>query len=194
MLRYLMLISIVLFLMGFSEDEKPRFTIEFIQNQKVVPIHNETVNLEKDMFRMKVTLHNLRGVYLSASRKKMYFNLKDTEQIPDFKFISSKVGAEYPFNKNQEISVHAEYLSFLCASKDEFDCNKLDLGARFQGDEIIGYKTVKYISLSLKDQKFSVKNYGKDLYLFFFATDEYEIGKMPVELGRMKVKLKWKKH
>jgi hypothetical protein len=193
LIRFLFIVLVPLCTISFSETEKPTFNVEFVQNNKIVPIEEGTVTLEKDMFRLKVSMHDIEGVYMSASRKKAYYDLKDDEEIPDFRYIASKVGAEYPFNKNQEIVVHEEYLSFLCASKVNTECNKLDAGAKFEGKNVTGYKTVKYVSFSLKNKKKSVKKFGKDLYLFFFATNGYKIDEKPIELGRMKVILKWKK-
>ena len=66
---------VTILFMSFTEIESETYQVEIIQDGKIVPLFDNIANLEKKEFKIRITLNNHDGVYMSASFNRDYYNL-----------------------------------------------------------------------------------------------------------------------
>ena len=183
-------ITLVL-LMSFSGLKSKKFRVEIIQDGQLIEIVNNTVQLEKKEFQIRITLKKQDGVFMSSSFRKDYFNLKKDEEIKDYKWLNIKARAESDFNEDQELMIDDEIVSYLFYDKEK-DWHRFDKGVKVNGKKVVGTKKIKQVLIQDTKEKIDILNLDNDIYLFFVATEQWKKGEIPKELGRLKVRITWK--
>ena len=183
-------ITLVL-LMSFSGLKSKKFRVEIIQDGQLIEIVNNTVQLEKKEFQIRITLKKQDGVFMSSSFRKDYFNLKKDEEIKDYKWLDIKARAESDFNEDQELMIDDEIVSYLFYDKEK-DWHRFDKGVKVNGKKVVGTKKIKQVLIQDTKEKIDILNLDNDIYLFFVATEQWKKGEIPKELGRLKVRITWK--
>ncbi len=183
-------ITLVL-LMSFSGLKSKKFRVEIIQDGQLIEIVNNTVQLEKKEFQIRITLKKQDGVFMSSSFRKDYFNLKKDEEIKDYKWLNIKARAENDFNEDQELMIDDEIVSYLFYDKEK-DWHRFDKGVKVNGKKVVGTKKIKQVLIQDTKEKIDILNLDNDIYLFFVATEQWKKGEIPKELGRLKVRITWK--
>jgi len=187
----ILLISIFsIFLVSFNGIKTDKYRVEILQDNKIIPIVNNVVTLEKKEFQIRVILNNHDGVFMSASFDRDYFDLKDNDEIKDYKWLNLKTRAENSFNIDKELVIHNEYVSYLFYDKN-LDWHRFDSSIIINGKTIKGTKTVQKLFDENSNQEISLKNVTKNIYLFFLATEKWEDDVIPKELGRTKIEIRW---
>jgi len=184
-------IAILFLIMGFTKLKSKKFEVEILQNGQRIEIVNNTVELEKEEFQIRITLKKQHGVYMSASFQRDYFDLGEDEAIKDYKWLASKVLAEATFNENKELFTDDESLSYLFYDKTQ-DWHRFDKEVKVKRRKVIGTKTVRKIRIKDTKEEIPLADISQDIYLFFVATERYERNKIAEEFGRLKVQIKWK--
>jgi hypothetical protein len=190
-LKILSITSTLLLLMGFTGLKSKTFRVEILQNGQPVKISNNIAELEKKEFQIRITLKKQDGVFMNASFQKDYFDLKETEEIKDYKWLNQKTHSEENFNKDKTLIIDDETVSYLFYDKKE-NWHRFDKEVKVKRRKVIGTKTIKYIEIRDTEEVIDITNVDKDIYLFFVATEKWEDRKTPKALGRLKVQLKWK--
>ena len=189
------LMSVCVWLLSASQTLKSKmYEIEIWQNDHVVAIENGEVKLAKSPFQVRVKLKKGQdGVYMNASfSPDMYYQLADSEPIPDFQYISLKVFAEAPFNEDRELFIDHESFAYLFYDA-EVEFNRFDKeGLKVGKKAVEGIKSVDRLFLVDDKSKKSLQENDLPIYLFFIATKKKENSKMPIDLGRQKLKIVWK--
>lgn len=186
---FLIFVSAI-FLVSFFEVKTEKYRVEILQDNKIIPIVNNVVTLEKREFQIRVILNNHDGVFMSASFDRDYYDLKDGDEIKDYKWLNCKSRAENSFNIDKELVIHKEYVSYLFYDKN-LDWHRFDSTVIINGNTIIGTKTVQKLYDENSNQEISLNNVTKNIYLFFLATENWEDDVIPKELGRTKIEIRW---
>lgn len=185
------LLAIALLFLNFDSLVTEKYQVEIIQNGLVVPIVNDVAQLEKKEFQIRITLNDHDGVFMSASFNRDYFDLKAEDEIKDYKWLNSKSRAESTFNKDKELHIHNEYVSYLFYDRS-IDWHRFDKKVIVLDNKVIGTKTVRKIRVEESKLKFPINKIDQSIYLFFVATENWNGDKVPSELGRKKIELRWK--
>lgn len=174
---------------GFKNVVKPSFEIEIIQDEEIIDAYDNEVTLQKKPFIIKVKLYALDDVLLNAQHDSKLFDLGQEGDIPDFRFINTKVMAEEKMNANKELVLSPSLFSSL-RNSPETNRHHFD-SIQVQAGHVIGFKTVSFLDDHETGKRIEIEKVKKDLYLFFVATSEFQTGVVPQELGRKRLILKW---
>lgn len=172
-LKIVLITSTLLLLMGFTGLKSKRFRVEILQNGQPVKISNNIAELEKKEFQIRITLKKQEGVFISASFQKDYFDLKETEEIKDYKWLNQKTHSEENFNKDKTLLIDDETVSYLFYDKKE-NWHRFDKGVKVKRKKVIGTKTIKYIEIRDTEEVIDITDVDKDIYLFFVATEKWK--------------------
>lgn len=189
--RLSFVLLIIIFMSSFAGLKSRKYCVEIVQDGKSLRIINNKVELEKKPFQIRITLFNHDGVYMSASFGRDYFDLKSTDEIKDYKYLSSKTRAEPSFNAEKDLVVHPELVSYLFYNA-KMDWHRFDKDVTVKGKQVTGTKTINQIWDQEADEFINITDINKNIFLFFVATKARKNGKLPQELGRLKVQLTWK--
>lgn len=185
----LVLVFIALGSLSFQKNMKSGFDIEIIQDGEYMDAVDGIVTLQKAPFTMRVKMYGIEGVQLNSSYTSKMFDLGQTGDIPDFRFIATKTMADEPFNASKELMISEDYYSYLYHDEGSkvhrFDSVQIEAG------HVVGYKTIENLNDKDKSKSIKVEKVKNDLYLFFVATTPYEKGVDPVELMRSRMIIKW---
>ena len=86
--------AVLILIMGFTKLKSEKFHIEILQNGHALTIVDNVVELEKKEFKIRITLIDHDGVFMSSSFQRGYFDLKEGEEIKDYKWLNSKTRVE----------------------------------------------------------------------------------------------------
>jgi hypothetical protein len=182
---------VTILFMSFTEIESETYQVEIIQDGKIVPLFDNIANLEKKEFKIRITLNNHDGVYMSASFNRDYYNLKDEQEIENYKQLGSMTRAEKNFNEDKELAIDDKAVSYLFYDKN-MDWHRFDNNIEINNNVVIGTKTIDKVSVEKTKKDIPLQKIKKNIYLFFVATEEWREDKAPKELGRKKIELRWK--
>jgi len=183
----------LVFLLGFrTECSAQKFKIEILQEGKIIEVIDEMIELEKKEFQIRVTLKKQEGVFMNASYQKDYYALKPSDPIKDYEYIDLKTMAEVEFNTDKELFIHDEYFNYLFYNKAK-NWHRFNKELVFKGKKVIGTKTVQNLWGVNNKETTKLKDVKKDIYLFFVAPNDRSKEKVPKELGRYKIHVKWKR-
>lgn len=188
---FVVLIGSLLLLQSFTGLKSKKFKVEILQNGRAIEIVDNVVQLEKKEFKIRVTLKKQDGVFMSASFHRDYFDLEKDDAIKDYKWLNQKAFAEESFNQDKALMVDNEGVSYLFYDKEK-DWHRFDKGVKVKGKKVIGTKTIRQVLIPNTNEKIDLWYLNKDIYLFFVATEDWENGDTPKELGRLKVRIQWK--
>lgn len=189
---HFILVSLLGFLGFQTVCSAQKFKIEILQDGELVEIIDESVELEKKEFQIRVTLKKQEGVFMNASFQKNYYTLKPSDPIKDYEYLDLKTMAEVEFNGDQELFIHDEYFNYLFYNRAK-DWHRFDKELVFKGKKVIGTKTVQNLWEVNNKETTKLKDVQKDIYLFFVAPNDRSKEKVPKELGRYKIHVKWKR-
>lgn len=185
----LALIFVSLVNLNFQSPLKSGFDIEIIQDGEYIDAEENVVTLKKAPFTLRVKMYGIEGVLMNTSYTSKMFDLGQTGDIPDFRFIASKTMAENDFNVNKELVLSESFFNFLHyddhTKTHHFDSVQVEAG------HLIGYKTVENLQNMNDEKSIKVAKVKNELYLFFVAITPYEKGVDPVELMRSRLHIKW---
>lgn len=189
---YLLLVSIASSASLFAQ--KQDVSIRIVQEEDVYPLDpgQNTMTLQKKIFKIQVLLQNIRGVYAFASFKDSLFNLPDNQPVPGFGQLAAMTMAEEEHNKEKELILNDEGWSywFYDPALNWHRFNKkitaLDSG------RVVGTKSVKQLLLLPERESMKIKENNRSLYLFFVAATENTDGSPREELLRRKIKIEWR--
>lgn len=185
------------------------FKVEVLQNGKIVPKKNDVITLEKEPFKLKITLYTVTGIDVSASWGKYYYDYPDAQNIykceddvhfEECRFVAIKTGAEDRFNKNKDIYVGDGSYQCHWYYEPELDHHRFDNNVQVINGITHALVTVENIfDLDKRDAKapkeeydYPVENINQTFYMVF-AASHYESGmEMPDELQREKFTVKFK--
>ena len=190
-LKIIVSASILALFMSFTGLKSKKFRVEILQDGQPIEIVDDIAQLEKKEFQIRITLKKHDGIFMSASFQKDYFDLKKGEEIKDYKWLSQKVRAEKNFNEDEELIIDTEMVSYLFYDKEK-DWHRFDKGVKVKGKKVVGTKTIRQVHIEDTKEEIDILNLDKDIYLFFVATEKWKKGEIPKELGRLKVRIKWK--
>src|SRR5688572_16716016 len=109
----LVLVFVSLGNLGFQPSLKSGYDIEIMQDGEYMDAVDGVVTLEKAPFMMKVKMYGIEGVRVNASYMSKMYDLGETGDIPDFRFIAMKTMAEEDFNAKKELFIAEDYYSYL---------------------------------------------------------------------------------
>lgn len=176
--------------MSFSGLKSKQYKVEILQDGKPVEIVDNVAELEKKEFQIRITLKKQDGVFMSASFHRDYYDLKDEEEIKDYKWLNLKTRAEKKFNEDKELVIDDEIVSYVHYKSEEL--HQFDKDVALKRNKVIGTKTVRHIRIQDSWKEVRLVDVEKDIYLFFAATEDWKDDETPKELGRLKLHLKWK--
>lgn len=184
--------AILLPLLIFSQKKAVSISIEQGTKAYVLAgMADKPVLLEKEPFKIVVTLKNLEGVYLFADFTDSIYKLNDNEKIPDFENLPSMAMAENTFNEDQELIISKDGWAFWFYDKKE-DWHRFDKDIKVAGDSVTGTKTIKQFYIPEPKSNLAVEQVKEPLYLFFVAIDKTDKKGMPKkELIRLKARIDW---
>ena len=186
----ILLVAILILFMSLVGLESEKYQVEILQDGKIVPLVHNVASLEKKEFQIRITLNDHDGVFMSSSFNRDYFDLRDEQEIKDYRWLNSKTRVEKNFNKDKELAIDDENVSYLFYDKN-MDWHRFDKDLVINGNKVIGTKTIKKVLVESSNQEIPLKKIGKNIYLFFVATEEWKGDKGPKELGRTKIELRW---
>ena len=184
--------SIALLFMSFASPQPPKFQVEIIQNNQVVPIENNVAVLEKKEFKLRITLINQDGIYFNSSFNRNLFNLQDNQEITGLANFANTTRIEENFNTDKDMEIDDESVSYLFYN-DSMDWHRFDTDVQIAANSIIGTKTVDKIYVERNKKTIPLDKMNRSIYLFFVATNDASgSNPAPKELGRCKIELRWK--
>lgn len=189
-IKTIITIVILISTMGFTGLKSKKFKIEILQNGESVEIVDNVVELEKKEFQIRITLKKQDGIFMSASYQRDYYDLKENEEIKDYKWLNLKVRAEKKFNGDKELVLDNEIVSYV--DYKEMDWHGFDKSVVLKGNKVIGTRAIQKIRIQDSWEEVMLEDLEKDIFLFFIATEDWKNQETPKELGRLKVQLKWK--
>ena len=209
MLKFHLLIILIssLLLGNCNKKTEEAFTVEIYQDNKLIPIQDHIVELDRSSFTIEVQLNNHPGVYINGSTNDEYYNLKEDQEIRDYQYLPYKAFAELQFNEDQQIILDPDGFHFLFYDP-KLDWHRFDADIIKEGNKIIGTKKVTNFWYkgdemnsglnhgNKDDLKINVNEIEDDIYLFFIATleednDDKYSNKILEELKRDKIKIEW---
>ena len=128
---------------------------------------------------------------MSASFNRDYYNLKDEQEIENYKQLGSMTRAEKNFNEDKELAIDDKAVSYLFYDKN-MDWHRFDNNIEINNNVVIWTKTIDKVSVEKTKKDIPLQKIKKNIYLFFVATEEWSEDKAPKELGRKKIELRWK--
>ena len=191
-----------------SDAAEDYFKIEIVQNNKVIPISDNSVVLKKEPFKFKVTLIKTTDVYVSASWDKYYydypdsnniFECKDTKQFNGCRFVAIKTGNQDAFNINKDLAIGDSSYQWVWFYDETMDWHRFDSTVIVKNGVTHAEMTVENIYdcdgrdayLETTEYEYTIENIEKEIYMVF-ATNYYERGMAhPKELQRKKFKLQF---
>lgn len=185
------IIAILIISFSFKGLQSEKFDVEILQDGESVEIVNNRVFLDKKEFKIRVTLKNHEGVYMSSSFQTDYFSLNDNDPIKDFEWLGAKSRAEVKFNGDKELRINKEIVSYLFYDP-ELDWHRFDKDIILEQNKVIGVKTIERIYDEDIEKSINLSDISNDIFLFFVASGKYKNGKIPDEYGRIKIQIKWK--
>lgn len=185
------LIAVATLLLSFVSQQPKKYQVEILQDNKIVPVVNQVVDLEKKPFQIRISLYHQDGVFMSSSFNRDYYDLQDDQPIKDYKYLTAKTRIEENFNKDQELDIDDESVSYLFYD-NEHDWHRFDKEIMIKKDTVIGKKTVTKIWIDETKKAIPLSKINKNIYLFFVATDNWVGDIIPKELGRTKIEIRWK--
>lgn len=181
-----------LLLLSFAPQTNPIFTVEILQDNKIIPIENHVAMLEKKEFQLRITLNNHDGIYFHSSFNPKYFNQKDNQEITGLQTISNFTRVEENFNTDRDMELDDESISYLFYDRT-INWHRFDKDVQVNGNTVVGTKTIEKIYIERNKKTIPLSNINRSVYLFFFATNNQSGGNTATkELGRYKVELRWK--
>ena len=184
--------ALALLLLSFSHQNTPAFKVEILQDNHVIPVENNVVLLEKKQFQLRITLNHLDGIYFHSSFNPTYFRIKDNQEINGLQTISNFTRVEENFNEDRDMEIDDESISFLFYDRS-LNWHRFDKDVQVKGDTVIGTKTIDKIYIESNKKTIPLKKINRRIYLFFIATNnKHGNNPSPKELGRYKVKIRWK--
>jgi len=181
-----------LLLLSFAPQTNPVFTVEILQDNKIIPIENHIATLEKKEFQLRITLNNHDGIYFHSSFNPKYFKLKDNQEITGLQTISNFTRVEENFNTDRDMEIDDESISYLFYDST-INWHRFDKDIQVNGNTVVGTKTIDKIYIERNKKTISLSNINRSVYLFFIATNNQSGGSLATkELGRYKVELRWK--
>ncbi len=186
------LATAVLLLLSFAPQTNPVFTVEILQDNKIIPIENHVATLEKKQFQLRITLNNHDGIYFHSSFNPKYFNLKDNQEITSLQTISNFTRVEENFNTDRDMEIDDESISYLFYDRT-INWHRFDKDVQVNGNTVVGTKTIEKIYIERNKKTIPLSNINRSVYLFFIATNNQSGGNTATkELGRYKIELRWK--
>lgn len=189
-MRNILIVSLLFASANYSGLLAQKYRVEILQNDVVIDVIDEVVELEKKEFQIRITLTKQDGVFMNASFQKDYFKLKKNEEIPDYKWINLKAMAEVEFNSKKQLILDDDAFAYLFFDKKK-DWHRFDKGIVKKGKKNIGTKTIHCIYNLENKELTKLESIENDIYLFFVAQDYRSKEKIPKELGRYKIQVKW---
>ena len=190
-LSWIRLVVIFILFTSFSGPESKKYQVEIVQDGQLIPIVDNIALLEKKEFQIKITLYNHEGVFMSSSFNRDYFDLRDDQEIKDYRWLNLKSIAEEEYNKDKELVVDDELVSFLFYDK-KMDWHRFDENIVIDRNIVIATKTINKVLVHSSNQEITINQIDNNIYLFFVATEEWNGDVAPKELGRKKIELRWK--
>ena len=186
------LATAVLLLLSFAPQTNPVFTVEILQDNKIIPIENHVATLEKKQFQLRITLNNHDGIYFHSSFNPKYFNLKDNQEITSLQTISHFTRVEENFNTDRDMEIDDESISYLFYDST-INWHRFDKDVQVNGNTVIGTKTIEKIYIERNKKTIPLSNINRSVYLFFIATNNQSGDSLATKaVGRYKVELRWK--
>lgn len=164
----------------------PSLTFEIYQNGKKVKPKSSVIKLEKAPFIIKFEVTEAEGIYLQASHLDDWYQLKNSESIPDREYIAPKAMAEENFNTDKDLIISNEYYAYWFFD-EEGDWYRMSRAKKTEN----GFKAeVEVENLYIREPDknvIKVEKARQPIYLFAFIPDEGE-----KEYVRLKYKIEWK--
>ena len=133
----------LIFSMGKSLLMAQTFDVSITQGGRAIPIENGVVYLKQEPFVMHFSLNELEGVFLNCNRNaNIAYNAKNNK-IPNFQQIGYLVGAEDPYNPDQDLIIHGNH-SYSYWYYDPADpAYKFDSVISVKGTTVLATRSVK---------------------------------------------------
>jgi hypothetical protein len=143
------------------------FDLSLFQGEKAIPIENGVVYLKKEPFVLHINLNELEGVFLNCNRNaNIAYNVKNNK-IPNFQQIGYLVGAEDPYNPDQDLIIHGNH-SYSYWYYDPADpAYKFDSVISVKGSTVLATRSVKQFYEEGKN--IPVSQMSEKLYLTVFS-------------------------
>lgn len=164
----------------------PSFTFVIYQDGKEVKPKSSIIKLKKAPFTIKFEVKKAEGIFLQASHLDSWYQLENSESIPDREYISPKAMAEEKFNTDKDLIISNEYYAYwFFDEKDNwYRMSRVEKTKN-------GFKAeVDVENLFIREPEknvIKVEEATKPIYLFAFIPDEGE-----KEYVRLKYKIEWK--
>jgi hypothetical protein len=168
------------------------FEINIYQNNQLVIPETGVYKLEKQPFQIKVSLHNMEGVYVYADFSDSLYRLPHTQPIPGYSQLPAMVMAETQNNADKELLISKNGWAYWFHD-GKSKVKRFDSEIANQGrGSFTGTKTVNKFYFTSTQQAVSVQNVTQTLYLFFLGTQKDKKGNPTSEIGRIKYKIEWR--
>jgi hypothetical protein len=164
----------------------PSLTFVIYQDGKEVKPKSSIIKLKKEPFFIKFEVKKAGGVFLQASHLDSWYQLKNSESIPDREYIYPKAMAEENFNTDKDLIISNEYYAYWFFDEKD-DWYRMSRAKKTKN----GFKAeVDIENLFIREPTknvIKIKEATKPIYLFAFIPDEGE-----KEYVRLKYKIEWK--
>jgi hypothetical protein len=164
----------------------PSLTFVIYQDGKEVKSKSSIIKLKKTPFTIKFEVKKAEGIFLQASHLDSWYQLENSESIPDREYIFPKAMAEENFNTDKDLIISNEYYAywFFDEKDDWYRMSRVEKTKN-------GFKAeVDVENLFIREPEknvIKVEEATKPIYLFAFIPDEGE-----KEYVRLKYKIEWK--
>ena len=157
-----------------STDESPRFSLEVIQNGKVLQAQDEVITLERKPFKLRISMYHLDAINLAANFDRFYYDVPDdvdiytcnleTYQGP-CKFVGPKSMAEDHFNSDKDLVIGDESRIGYWSYDENRDWHRFDAGVSKNGHQIIAYRTVERFSYPDEGIDIELADIDRNIYI-----------------------------
>lgn len=158
---------LLIFSMGKSLLMAQTFDVSISQGGHDIPIEKNAVYLKKEPFVFHFKLNELEGVFLNCNRQAIIAYGAKNNKISNLQKIGYMVGAEDPFNPDQDLIIHGNH-SYSYWYYDPSDpAYKFDSVISVQGSSVLATRSVKQFYEDGKNIPVSLMS--EKLYLTVFA-------------------------
>lgn len=211
MLRVLSLYSLLFVLVsacGTTRQQIPsteKFAIEILQGRKIYTAEDSPITLEREPFKLRITLNGIAGIYFSAAMDRYYYDIPDDQDIfmcnPETYqgpcvFVAPKSMAEERFNTDQDLVIGDENRICYWSYSETRDWHRFDQGVTKKGNKVIAYRTVTSLHYPSEERVIGLDEIAQDIYIVAAAqaprtAEEFRAGASGKELQREKMVLRF---
>lgn len=187
-MKQIILFGLILLFVSARKSNDPSFNIFIVQGKQRTEVRYDEpkeIKLKKKTFVIEMHLKQLKGIYISTSFGRLYFDTPKNTRFQDWEGIDAKVMAEENYNPDKELLIHTESLHYWAYDSLNNTPHRIDKKVSLTNAEMITTFTVSNLFDIETQETIKAKNFAKSLYLVFFSANGH--GAEKKEIQRKKV-------